>query len=185
MVVLCWLTLLSSTTTTTVTALNIFDQQWDGRSSDSSVLRKWRFLGPFTCGKNEVDGNPVAAVGTQGILEAIHNTKLQLYSDITSTGVVGWSKVNGVSSSGVVTITKETWGSEKDLDWNTLYRTLDPLVLEWQGSLVTAIFIQPPAGQTTALVMFSCSGAPAVEVFPSSYVDEEEEEEQQQRRRRR
>lgn len=144
--------------------LSFFDSTWNGETK--SVLRNWHFLGPFASGKNEIDGNPVESVGDRGLLDAIENRDIRLYSDIVEGGLVGWSKIQHVeAATGLTKISQGRWGKGKNVDWNSLYKALDPLSLEWQGSLVTAFYIAPAEVGMTTRFMFNCMGATGLELF--------------------
>ena len=88
-------------------------------------VHDWHFLGPFPIGKQEQDGDPVAALG------GIHNVPVgsgTYYSEYGAGGRVGWTAFRA-DSAGAVAI------QFPHIDWNDLVRSLEwkMAVLQFQG----------------------------------------------------
>ena len=90
---------------------------------------QWYFLGPWTVGKNEMDGDPVAAY-PGGIIRAFEekNSERKFFSEMVTGGELTWSKIRSDSSSGEVLVTPS------NVDWQKNTQTLSSVeTSEWQG----------------------------------------------------
>ena len=96
----------------------------------SGIIQGWHFLGPFTIGKYEIDGDPVESFG--GIENAAKqrlNKKAKHYSELISGGEISWEKYRQNGDQPVVIGPHVNWG---DLV-NSLGSTG---ITEWQGWVV-------------------------------------------------
>jgi hypothetical protein len=90
---------------------------------------KWYFLGPWTVGKNELDGDPVAAY-PGGVMQSFSekSKRIKYYSELATGGRIKWSKIQSDVNSGIVFVTPDR------IDWNRNVQTLSSVeTQEWQG----------------------------------------------------
>ena len=121
----------------------------------SPFVSTWHFLGPFVIGKNEVDGDPVAAVG--GIRE-VAKTRLKkgikYASELVVNGEVGWTTYRMKSAGQGVRV-------QPQINWNELVNSLgSTAITEWQGWLVGELAVN----ENNQQVLIQCLGVHTVYV---------------------
>jgi dienelactone hydrolase len=97
-----------------------------GTGKAAFAVRKWHFLGPWTVGKNELDGDPAAAHG--GIVQLYKEKGKQqtFFSEMAVLGKIKWTELP--RTSGAVPVSPQT------VNWNRLVQGLSSVeVQEWQG----------------------------------------------------
>ena len=98
--------------------------------------QNWQFVGPFTIGKAETDGDPLESFG--GIQNITHTRFLPEYhliSELAVSGYVSWTTLPPKSSRGYVNISP-------NIAWGDLVNSLGSTgIMEWQGWAVTEIAV--------------------------------------------
>eukprot|EP00026_Physarum_polycephalum_P002049 Phypoly_transcript_02053.p1 GENE.Phypoly_transcript_02053~~Phypoly_transcript_02053.p1 ORF type:complete len:900 (+),score=110.07 Phypoly_transcript_02053:31-2730(+) len=136
--------------------------------SSTQVVKNWDFIGPFTIGKGEVDGDSLEAFG--GIKEVEKNRKKGgkgekkkefFYSEIAEGGKVGWRSFVA-NKDGMVTI------EFPDINWNRLVQlTSSVTITEFQGWAVSEVFTHE--GRYLA----SCNGIHTFQIDDTTYVGDQ------------
>ena len=128
------------------------------RGADAMVRRRWDVLGPFPCGKTELDGIPTefAADRLFASLRPDDEPALLFPSELASGGVVGWKRFEA-SDDGRVTV---HW---PDVAWSQMVQALSSVqVLEFQAVMLSAI-----TARRAGLHRLHCSHAHTLYVEPS------------------
>ena len=104
-------------------------------STTSHMPTTFAFLGPFTVGKNELDGNPAAHI--QQLYTSYSTTKIaqtDLLSELTTGGTVSWVEIKTQNNKIPIHL--------RDVDFNTLVQSLFSMeVQEVQGWVVGEITV--------------------------------------------
>jgi len=122
------------------------------QSSFALNIKKWHFLGPFTVGKNELDGNP--AFNIDDHYQTYRNTKKRhtdLISELVTGGTVSWQEIKTTSTHKIPI-------HLQGVDFNTIVQTLFSMeAQEVQGWVVGQIKI-PVSGMysISCLSMLTC-----------------------------
>ena len=93
----------------------------------SKHIKEWDFIGPFTIGKPEVDGDPLEEWGgVKNISKYRWHKDLTLYSELSLHGEVRWERLTaGVG---------EPVRVSPNINWNDLVMSLQSMgITEWQG----------------------------------------------------
>jgi len=102
----------------------------------TTSVQNWQFIGPFSVGKPETDGDPLESLG--GIWNITHTRFLpdyHLISELAPNGYISWTTLPPKSSKGYVNIAP-------NLAWGDLVNSLGSTgIVEWQGWAVTEIAV--------------------------------------------
>jgi hypothetical protein len=122
----------------------------------SKFIKKWYLIGPFTIGKNEIDGDPLEDFG--GIKNASKQRwtkKVFYYSELVKGGELKWTTIDIQNERDSINISPAT-------EWNELILSLQSIgIAEWQGWIVGDFAVNEDG-----TFLFQCLGASLV------YVDE-------------
>lgn len=97
----------------------------------SKFIKKWYFVGPFTIGKNEVDGDPLEDFGgIKNVTKHRWTRKAFYYSELLNKGELKWTTID-------VKNEKESINVAPPAEWNELILSLQSIAIaEWQGWIV-------------------------------------------------
>lgn len=121
----------------------------------SKYIKKWHYIGPFTIGKNEIDGDPLQDWNDiQNVSRHRWNKKRNtFYSEVAKGGEIQWQLINMNTASEPINIPSNT-------DWNELIMSLQSLgIAEWQGWIVGDFVLNEDSA-----ILVQCLGASAVYV---------------------
>ena len=99
--------------------------KFGGKVSD--YIKEWDFIGPFSIGKSEVDGDPLEEWGgVSNVSKYRWHRDFVLCSELSSNGEVKWTRLQA-SANRALQITPK-------VDWNDLVMSLQSMgITEWQG----------------------------------------------------
>ena len=97
-------------------------------AASSAEIGTWFFLGPFQCGKTELDGNPV------DIMQVPVADRTTYFSELSDSGKVGWSAVG--KGSGRVHVAPR-------INWNKVIQSINSIeAYKFQGWAVSEVAVQ-------------------------------------------
>lgn len=116
----------------------------------SKYIKKWHYIGPFTIGKNEIDGDPVQDWnGIQNVSQYRWAKNGGIYySELAKGGEIKWMTINMNTASEPINIPSNT-------DWNELVLSLQSLgIAEWQGWIIGDFVVNEDS-----TILVQCLGA--------------------------
>jgi hypothetical protein len=121
------------------------------QAAQRAHIDRWDFLGPFQCGKTEIDGSPV------DITKVAVGDRAKYFSELSNNGKVGWSTVG--KGEAQIRVAPQ-------IDWNKIVQGVNSLeVYKFQGWAVSSVVVEESGN-----FVLSCTGVHTIQFDDDMFI---------------